>query len=77
MSDYFRIKKRPPSDEPIKYTINRDYLNTSIAEYEENLKKYNAKIVSVRYIRLLQSEKSNTGKMGEITQRTESSLKKT
>lgn len=44
MSGYFKIKKSPPSDEPIKYTIDRDYLNKSKAEYEDNLKKYNAEI---------------------------------
>jgi hypothetical protein len=43
MSGYFKIKKSPPSDEPIKYTIDRDYLHKSKAEYEENLKKMNEK----------------------------------
>ena len=36
MSDYFKIKTNPLSDEPIKYTIDRDYLNKSKAEYEKN-----------------------------------------
>lgn len=44
MSNHFRMIKSPPSDEPIEYKIDRDYLCRSKADYEENLKKYNAEI---------------------------------
>lgn len=44
MSNHFRMIKIPPSDEPIEYKIDRDYLCRSKADYEENLKKYNAEI---------------------------------
>lgn len=44
MSDHFRMIKSPPSDEPIEYKIDRDYLRKSKAEYEKSLKKDNAEI---------------------------------
>ncbi|GGE57225.1 hypothetical protein GCM10011391_40140 [Pullulanibacillus camelliae] len=44
MSNHFRMIKSLPSDEPIEYKIDRDYLRKSKAEYEENLKKDNAEI---------------------------------
>ncbi|QPR66074.1 hypothetical protein I6G82_00090 (plasmid) [Lysinibacillus macroides] len=42
MSSHFRMKKSPPSDEPIEYTIDREYLAKSLVDYEESLKKYDA-----------------------------------
>ncbi|MFB7159336.1 MULTISPECIES: hypothetical protein [unclassified Lysinibacillus] len=71
MSDYFRIKKSLPSDEPIKYTINRDYLNKSIEEYEKNLKEYDAKIekekMTVDEIFALDSEQLESMTIEELT----------
>lgn len=47
MSNHFRMIKSLPSDEPIEYKIDRDYLRKSKAEYEENLKKYNDKMSKI------------------------------